>query len=208
MTELSDRGGVWSLAAVALPDGRTLLASGHSSGQLGLWDPATGTPATKPLTGHRGPVWSLAAVGLPGGRTLLASGDDSGQVRLWLLTVSQARRTAPALQFANRTLSRQQRDVSGARKASGMRDLLAYPPVAEAPRMLPVPEVEATLVATLVGSRNGGWAALLPDGRSYKAAGDVSDVLWWAIKLCRFEVGELDRYDPTIRHLPHAQPIL
>jgi hypothetical protein len=73
--------------------------------------------------------------------------------------------------------------------------------------MLPVLQVEAMLAATLVGSR-GGWAALLPDGRSYKVAGDVSDVLWWVIKLCRFEVGELDPYDRTIRHLPHSEPIL
>ena len=93
-------------------------------------------------------------------------------------------------------------------KAPGAQDPSGSPAAVEPPAELSVPEVEAELVATLVASRNGGWAALLPDGRSYKAAGDVSDVLWWAIKLCRFEAGELDRYDPTIHHLPHAQPIV
>ena len=63
-------------------------------------------------------------------------------------------------------------------------------------------------VATLVTTRNGAWAALLPDGRSYKSAGDVSDVLWWAVKLVRFEAGELDPYDPSIHCLPDSQPIL
>jgi hypothetical protein len=33
--------------------------------------------------------------------------------------------------------------------------------------MLPVPQVEATLAAALVGSRDGAWGALLPDGCSY-----------------------------------------
>ena len=82
------------------------------------------------------------------------------------------------------------------------------PPAAEPPTEHPVPEIEAVQVATLVTTRNGAWAALLPDGRSYKSAGDVSDVLWWAIKMVRFEAGELDPYDPSIHCLPHSQPIL
>ena len=49
---------------------------------------------------------------------------------------------------------------------------------------------------------------MLPDGRSYKSGGDVSDALWWAVKLCRFEVGELDPWDPSIRRLPDNHPIL
>ena len=49
---------------------------------------------------------------------------------------------------------------------------------------------------------------MLPDGRSYKSHGDVREVLWWAVKLCRFEAGELDPYDRSIQHLPHHQPIL
>jgi hypothetical protein len=56
-------------------------------------------------------------------------------------------------------------------------------------------------LATLIGTTNGAWALLLADGRSYKAEGDVSDVLWWAIKTVRFEAGELDPYDRSIRPL-------
>ena len=42
---------------------------------------------------------------------------------------------------------------------------------------------------------------LAADGRTYKAGGDTGDLLWWMIKSVRFEVGELDPYDPTITRL-------
>nr|WP_143532609.1 hypothetical protein [Saccharothrix sp. ALI-22-I] len=51
-----------------------------------------------------------------------------------------------------------------------------------------------------------GWAVLLPDG-SYRVSGDLSDNLWWAVKLSRFEVGELDPYVPEIRKIPDDMPI-
>jgi hypothetical protein len=198
-----------ALALAAVP-GLDMIAVARA-GTVALVD-LPSRQVVRVLTGHTGAVLSLATIALPGERTLLAAGDEGGQVRLRLLTVGRSPRTAPALQFASGTPPRQRRGVFGARKARTARDTpadpVADPVAAEPPRTLPVPEVEATLVATLVGSRNGGWAALLADGRSYKADGDVSDVLWWVIKMCRFEAGELDRYDPTIRHLPHSQPIL
>jgi len=49
-------------------------------------------------------------------------------------------------------------------------------------------------------------ALLLPDG-SFKLEGDPGRSLWWAIKQCRFEPGELDPDDPTIRRLPPDAPI-
>jgi hypothetical protein len=61
-------------------------------------------------------------------------------------------------------------------------------------------------LATLIGVRGGGWAVLLPDG-SYKCDGDTAGAFWWAIKLCRFEPGELDPYVPEIRRLPADAPI-
>lgn len=77
-----------------------------------------------------------------------------------------------------------------------------------APPQVDVPEVEATPLLTLMAGGFGGWAALSADGRTYKADGDVHDVLWWTIKTARFEAGELDRYDPTIRRLdPEAAMI-
>jgi hypothetical protein len=53
----------------------------------------------------------------------------------------------------------------------------------------------------------GGWAMLSGDGRSYKAQGDVSDVLWWTIGNTRFEAGELDGYVPDLRRLGDDEPI-
>ena len=78
--------GVTALAAVPLPGGRTLLASGGEDGTVRLWDPATGQ-AGPPLEGHADGVQALAAVPLPGGRTLLASGGSDGTVRLWDLGI-------------------------------------------------------------------------------------------------------------------------
>lgn len=51
-----------------------------------------------------------------------------------------------------------------------------------------------------------GWAVLYPDGR-YKLAGDPAGRFWWAIKLCRFEPGELDPYVPSIRRVPADAPL-
>jgi hypothetical protein len=75
--------GVRALAAVPLPGGQTLLASGGTYGVVRLWDPAAGRPAGPPLRGGRtGGVRALAAVPLPSGQTLLASGGDDLTVRL------------------------------------------------------------------------------------------------------------------------------
>ncbi|MCK9904441.1 WD40 repeat domain-containing protein [Frankia sp. Cpl3] len=76
-------GWVSALAAVPLPDGRTLLASTGGEQMVRLWDPTTGQPVGEPLTGHTDWVNALAAVPLPDGRTLLASTSDDLTVRLW-----------------------------------------------------------------------------------------------------------------------------
>jgi WD40 repeat protein len=61
-------------------------------------------------------------------------------------------------------------------------------------------------LAILLPLDGGGYAVLLPDG-SYKLNGDPRGVLWWAIKLCRFEAGELDPYVPHIRRLEADDPL-
>ncbi|MCK9904122.1 hypothetical protein MXD63_29235, partial [Frankia sp. Cpl3] len=41
-----------ALTSIALPDGRTLLASASDDQTVRLWDPSTGQPVGTPLTGH------------------------------------------------------------------------------------------------------------------------------------------------------------
>ncbi len=59
-------------------------------------------------------------------------------------------------------------------------------------------------VATLLGLPGEDFAVLLPDG-SYKLRGAASGALWWAVKLCRFEPGELD--GRGVRRLPDDHPL-
>ena len=74
---------VESVAFGTAPDGRLLLASGSWDETVRVWDPLTGTPAGKPLTGHTETVNSVAFGTGPGGRLLLASASDDRMVRVW-----------------------------------------------------------------------------------------------------------------------------
>jgi hypothetical protein len=65
-----------------------------------------------------------------------------------------------------------------------------------------------TPAGTIVSSGRGGWAYLAADGTSYKSGGDVGDVLWWAVRVNRFDAGELDEFDATIRRLPDDETVL
>jgi WD40 repeat protein len=76
-------GYVNAVAAVPLPDGRVLLATGSDDRTVRLWDPATGTPVGEPLIRHTGYVNAVAAVPLPDGRVLLTTGDHNGTLLLW-----------------------------------------------------------------------------------------------------------------------------
>ena len=62
------------------------------------------------------------------------------------------------------------------------------------------------LLATLVALPEQGYVAVGRDG--YKVQGDPTGYLWWAIKLCRFEIGELDPYVPELTRLPLEAPLL
>ncbi len=61
-------------------------------------------------------------------------------------------------------------------------------------------------VATLLGLAEDAWAVLLPDS-SHKLGGTAGGSFQWKIKSVRFEAGELDPYDPTIRRLPNDAPL-
>jgi len=41
----------------------------------------------------------------------------------------------------------------------------------------------------------------------YKVEGDVHGDLWWAMKLCRFGVGELDGFVPGLRRVAAEAPL-
>ncbi len=58
---------------------------------------------------------------------------------------------------------------------------------------------------TLLGLAEG-WAALAADGR-YKLDGDVSGQFWHVVGMCRFKVGELDRYLNNVWRVPLDSPI-
>ena len=62
------------------------------------------------------------------------------------------------------------------------------------------------LQLTLIPLPDGGYAAIGPHG--YKLQGNPAGRFWWAIKLCRFEPGELDPYVPSLRRLPPDAPML
>jgi WD40 repeat protein len=80
---------VRAIAAVSLPEDRTLLASAGDDEVIRLSDPRTGR-ATTELRGHDGPVRALTAVPSPSGGTLLVSGGDDQTVRLWDPATSRA----------------------------------------------------------------------------------------------------------------------
>ncbi|WP_445548816.1 WD40 repeat domain-containing protein, partial [Frankia sp. CiP1_Cm_nod2] len=63
------------------------------------------------------------------------------------------------------------------------------------------------LLVTLHPLPDGEWAALLPDGRYKSSGGDVRPLLWWAVKLRRFELDELAELDPAYQPLDPVAPI-
>src|SRR5262249_42922765 len=65
---------------------------------------------------------------------------------------------------SGRMCPRQDPSVLDDPKAPGAREPSGSPTTPEPPMEVPVPEVETELVATLVASRNGGWATLLSTG--------------------------------------------
>ncbi|MFC8358566.1 WD40 repeat domain-containing protein [Streptomyces griseorubiginosus] len=72
-----------SMAALPLPDGRTLLASGGDSGTIALWNPLTGQPVREPVGSWPGGVTGMCAATVPDGRTLLVTATPRGAVLLW-----------------------------------------------------------------------------------------------------------------------------
>ncbi|WP_410659519.1 hypothetical protein [Amycolatopsis sp. lyj-112] len=81
---------VEAIAAVPLPDGRTLLAIAGGGRMVRLLDVATGQPVGDLLTTPTRWVGAVVAVPLPDGRTLLATAGGDATVQLWDPVIGQS----------------------------------------------------------------------------------------------------------------------
>jgi WD40 repeat protein len=188
------------LTAVAFsPDGTTVAGATINSrtkgGIVRLWDlpgtPGPRLPRRAPLLrerctlgGHDDEIRDLAFS--PDG-TLAATASADRTARIW--TVADGR--SQSVPFGH----------------DGPVDAVAFFPDGKA-LMTSSPDGLVHLLDIAAGTTrahlaildDGGIATLLPDG-SYGLDGDPGDRLWWAIKLCRFDPGELDPYVPEINLL-------
>jgi WD40 repeat protein len=205
------------------PDG-TLAATGSDDATARIWDAATGELRAV-LTGHSRPVNGVAFS--PDGHFLVTGSDDATAL-IWDARDYRLLRTlsghldwvhAVAFSASGELVATASADatariwdaVSGTvrftlsghtaavRKVtfSPQNGLLATAADDGSVRIWATPE--GRLIEQIFPLINGGYASLHQDG-SYSLGADVSDSsLWWAVKLCRFSPGEIDRYDSRIR---------
>jgi WD40 repeat protein len=169
------------------PDG-SLLASSGSDGGVRLW--ALGGGGAPAIAGH---ALCVETVTFSPDGTLLASASADRTIGLWSAATGAlvTSLTGHTGWVRSVTFSPDARLLASGADDGTVRlwDTATWAPV-----------------ATLVGLPDGAWATLMPDG-SYKLDGAAAGALWWAIKGCRFEPGELDPYVPAIRRLPPDAPL-
>ncbi|MGD0246439.1 MAG: WD40 repeat domain-containing protein, partial [Streptosporangiaceae bacterium] len=173
------------------PDG-ILLATASHDGTARIWDLTGTAPATQAtLEGHGRAMRGVAFS--PDG-TLLATASDDETARIWDLTG-----TVPATRA---TLEGHGGAVNGV-AFSPDGTLLA---TASDDGTARIWDVERGVVVTVLAGFPGGGRAMLTAG-GYKTDGDVAGGLWWAIKMCRFEPGELDGFVPGLRRVPDGEAL-
>jgi WD40 repeat protein len=73
---------ITAMSAAPLPDGRTVLVTGHRSGALQSWDLATGGLVGSLPPGRTSAIVTMVPITTPDGRILIATGSHSGIIRL------------------------------------------------------------------------------------------------------------------------------
>ena len=177
----------WVLGVAFSPDG-TLLATTSGDFTAWVWDLATGATRTT-LQGHRDHVLSVAFS--PDG-TLLATASSDGTARIWDLAAGATRTT---LQGHTGSVMSTAFLPDGTLLATASRDGTA--------RIWDVGTGVEQM--TLFAFPDKGYLTLSSAG--YKLDGYLKNGLWWVIKMCRFEPGELDGYVPGLRLLTTEAPM-
>ncbi|MGH3942942.1 MAG: WD40 repeat domain-containing protein [Pseudonocardiaceae bacterium] len=95
------------------------MASAGADATIRLWDPATGHPIGRPLTGHTDQVRALTCATAPDGAILLVSGSHDGTVRLWDPTTATLVHTIPLAIPVHALLQRQPDPRSRERTGNG-----------------------------------------------------------------------------------------
>jgi WD domain, G-beta repeat len=78
-------GGVYAVAAWALPDGTPVIVIGSGDGTVRVWRLADGAPVRESLRGHFFWVGAVTVGALPDGIPVIVSGAGDSMVRVWRL---------------------------------------------------------------------------------------------------------------------------
>jgi WD40 repeat protein len=186
------RGVVTAAAAVRVPDGRTLLATGGSDRTVRLWDPTSGQQVGPMIRAHAGAVLGLAAMRHADAAVLASFGSD-GAVRLWSPVTGEEITALDGVHFTAlcaMVLGGEPRFVTGDREGgvrfwhpdgSAAGELAGGPAVAVT-AICPVPYGDRILVAR--GDRDGGVRLWDPDRPTAPMAELTPDLVGRVTGLC------------------------
>lgn len=192
------------MTAVAFAPHGTSLATGYEDGTLKIFDMSQlrdrrslrliqRRPSVSESISLRAHQRSITRITFSSDGTLLVTASTDNTARIWTL----ANPTAVRIISHDAPVHAIEITAEGTVLASASKDGIAHF----------YDLAKNTIVATLVLLPDGGFATIFPGELSYKLNGDPGDRIWWALKLCRFGLGELDPYVPEIRRRPNDTPI-